>query len=134
MALLGQRLRELFRRSLEVPGRAAHAHAMRLLMDNLSPAQRDQFASFNYFDVIGGDTGTRYRIHFGNLMNVEALDERGRRKRMLCFMPEGRLPVGDTMLAQKIALELFENEAVQVANAQPAWDRVWERPPYGFRY
>ena len=62
---------------------------MRLLTDNLSPLQRDQLALFKYFDVIGGDTGTRYRIHFGNQMNVEALDRRGRRLRMLCFMPKG---------------------------------------------
>jgi len=84
---------------------------MRLLTDNLSPAQRDQLEVFNYFDVVGGDTGTRYRIRFGNLMNVEQLDARGKRIRLLCFAPEGRLPVADTMLAQKIALELFETEA-----------------------
>ena len=91
---------------------------MRLLTDNLSPAQRDQLEVFNYFDVVGGDTGTRYRIRFGNLMNVEGLNTRGKRMRLLCFVPEGRLPVGDTMLAQKIALELFETEAVQTANAR----------------
>jgi hypothetical protein len=37
------------------------------------------------------------------------------------------------MLAQKIALELFEKEALRIANGQPAWD-FRERPPYGFRY
>jgi hypothetical protein len=52
---------------------------MRLLTDNLSPAQRDQLEVFNYFDVIGGDTGTRYRIRFANLMNVEKLDSSGKR-------------------------------------------------------
>ena len=54
---------------------------MRLLTDNLSPAQRDQLEVFNYFDVIGGDTGTRYRIRFGTLMNVEELDSSGKRTR-----------------------------------------------------
>jgi hypothetical protein len=29
--------------------------------------------------------------------------------RWLCFMPEGELAVGDIMLAQKLALELFES-------------------------
>ena len=58
--------------------------------------------------MIGGDTGKRYRIHHGYQMNVEQLDQNGRRTRLLCFMPRGGLPVGDIMLAQKIALELFE--------------------------
>jgi hypothetical protein len=31
-------------------------------------------------------------------------------------MPKGRLGVGDIMLAQKLALELFEDEAVKAAN------------------
>ena len=107
---------------------------MRLLTDNLSPAQRDQLEVFNYFDVIGGDTGTRYRIRFGNLMNVEELDSSGKRTRLLCFAPEGRLPVADTMLAQKIALELFETEAVHTANERQEWHDFWEQPRSGFRY
>ena len=105
---------------------------MRLLTDNLSPAQRDQLEAFNYFDVVGGDTGTRYRIRFGNLMNVEQIDSRGKRTRLLCFAPEGRLPVADTMLAQKIALELFETEAVHTSNARQEWHDFWERPLRSF--
>jgi hypothetical protein len=31
-------------------------------------------------------------------------------------MPEGRVPIGDIMLAQKMALELYENEAIRTAN------------------
>ena len=58
---------------------------MRLLTDNLSPAQRDQLALFSYFDAIGGDTGTRYCIRYGNLMNVEQLESRGKSMRLLCF-------------------------------------------------
>jgi len=38
---------------------------------------------------------------------------------VLCFMPEGDLVVGDMMLAQKLALELFESEALKVANEMP---------------
>jgi hypothetical protein len=44
------------------------------------------------------------------------VDQSGKRMRVLCFMPEGGLPVGDVMLAQKIALELNEKEALAVAN------------------
>jgi hypothetical protein len=38
---------------------------------------------------------------------------------VLCFVPEGHLPVGDVMLAQKLALESFEVEAIKVANMAP---------------
>jgi hypothetical protein len=107
---------------------------MHLLTENLSPAQRDQLSLFRYFDVIGGDTGTHYRIHFRNQLNVEVLDKRDRRLRMLCFIPKGHLPVGDTMLAQKIALELFEREVLRIANGQPVWIDFREQPPYGFRH
>jgi len=127
MAGLGQKLRQLWRRRSGVA-----QQSMRLLTDNLSPAQRDQLEVFNYFDVIGGDTGTRYRIRFGDLMNVEQLDSRGKRVRLLCFAPEGRLPVADTMLAQKIALELFEAEAVHTANERQEWPNFRERPRSGF--
>ncbi len=59
MAGIGQKLRELWSRRRV----GAAQQGMRLLTDNLSPLQRDQLALFNYFDVIGGDTGTCYRIH-----------------------------------------------------------------------
>ena len=59
-------------------------------------------------------------------MNVEQLDQNGRRVRLLCFLPRGGLPVGDIMLAQKIALELFEADAISVANRSLAWDLIEE--------
>jgi hypothetical protein len=43
------------------------------------------------------------------------IDERGRLKEGLCFMPIGALPIGDVMLAQKIALETCEGEVRAVA-------------------
>ena len=57
-------------------------------------------------------------------MNVEHLDQTGRRIRLLCFMPEGHLAVGDVMLAQKIALELFENDALKIAHKVPTLDSL----------
>ena len=33
-----------------------------------------------------------------------------------CFFPEGNLVTGDVMLAQKVALELFETDALKIAN------------------
>jgi hypothetical protein len=117
-------------------GRQAQERGFQLLTRNLSPAQRQQFARYNYFDVIGGDTGVRYRIRHGHLLNVERLDEKGRRERLICFGPQGQLPVGDIMLAQKIALELFESEATRVANASPPWEYAlgFEHPRLGRRF
>src|SRR5688572_33071768 len=93
----------------------AHQQGLRLLKQNLSPSQRHQLEFLDYFDVVGGKTGTRYRIHLGDRMNVAQLDASGTRVRGLCFLPIGGLPVGDTMLAQKLALELFEVEALRRA-------------------
>jgi hypothetical protein len=92
---------------------------MELLVEHLSPAQRAQYDRFKYFDVVGGNTGRRYRIRHGQVLNVEVLDSTGHRMRLLCFMPEGRLPIGDVMLAQKLALESFEVEAIKVAHMSP---------------
>ena len=131
---LGQRLMGLLRRALEQSSRDAHLQALQLLKDNLSLAQRNQLEVFNYFEVIGGDSGTRYRIHFGTQNNIEVFDNCGNCTR-LCFMPKGYLPTGDTMLAQKIALELFETEALRVANRDRVrWAEFSERSHYGIRY
>ena len=92
---------------------------MRLLLQNLSPKQRAQYARWNYFDVIGCDTGSRYRIRRGHVLNVELLDKKARRRAVLCFVPVGQLPMGDVMLAQKLALESFEGQALRVAHRAP---------------
>jgi hypothetical protein len=95
---------------------AAEERGIRLLMENLSPAQLEQYRQHQWFDVIGGKTGRRYRIRYGRSMNIDQLDRKGRRVCGWCFFPEGRLVPGDVMLAQKLALELFEAEALEVAN------------------
>ncbi|TFV36908.1 hypothetical protein E4K65_44580 [Bradyrhizobium niftali] len=89
--------------------------SLQLLREWLSPAQREQLARKGYFEVIGSDSGIRYRIHAGASVNVCEIDERGRLQVGLCFMPIGALPIGDVMLAQKIALETCEGEARTVA-------------------
>ena len=105
------------------------ARSMQLLKENLSAAQREQYKRCNYFDVIGGATGRRYRIRQGHQMNVEQLGDTGGRVRLLCFMPEGCSWVGDVMLAQKTALELFETEALKIANKSPAPDIFLDLEP-----
>jgi len=88
---------------------------LRLLRDWLSPAQRAQFAKKGYFEVVGGETGRLYRIYAGAMSNVCEIDEKGRPKLGLCFRTMGELPIGDVMLAQKIALESGESSALAVA-------------------
>jgi hypothetical protein len=87
-----------------------------LLRRCLSPEQLEQFAARGYFEVTGSDSKKRYRIHAGTSVNVCEVDEEGRRQEGLCFMPIGSLPIGDIMLAQKIALESCEHEVRAVAN------------------
>jgi len=99
--------------------REAQARGVQLLKENLSPAQRDQYEEGGYIEVVGGQTAKRYRIHLGRLMNVELLDSKGKPVATVCFTPRGRLADGDIMLAQKLALELFEADALKVANKIP---------------
>jgi hypothetical protein len=53
-------------------------------------------------------------------MNVHELDPDGHPVKQWCFIPEGGLAIGDVLLAEKIALETIEREALVVANSQPA--------------
>ena len=88
-----------------------------LLKRNLTAEQANQLRWTRAFEVIGGATGRRYRIRHGSSFNVDLLDDRGLCDVSLCFRPRGNdLPVGDIMLAQKNALELFELEALKIAN------------------
>jgi hypothetical protein len=102
--------------SSDIGSRRAQERGIRLLMENLSAAQRKQYEKYGYFDVNGGKTGKRYRIRHGRQMNIEQLDRNGRRVCGWCFFPQGSLVAGDIMLAQKAALELFEADALRIAN------------------
>ena len=95
--------------------RTPEGRSLRLLRQRLSPPQRAQFAEKGYFEVVGGDTGKRYRIYAGAATNVCEVDENGRPTLGLCFLPMGDLPIGDVMLSQKIALESSESRALGVA-------------------
>jgi hypothetical protein len=118
-------LRAHFRLRLDHHGTyEARERGMRLLMANLTAAQREQLDRYGYFDVIGGETGRRYRIRFGRELNVDELDDFGKRISSWCFFPEGDLVTGDVMLSQKVALETFEREALRVSNRLGASPRA----------
>jgi hypothetical protein len=92
---------------------------IKLLREWLSPEQRAQFDALKYFDVVGGDSGRRYRIRHGTGTNVYEIDDAGRPIVGWCFVPLGQLVAGDVMLTQKIALETNERAALEVANRFP---------------
>ena len=100
----------------EFGSRRAQDRGIRLLKENLDPTQRHQYERHGFFEVTGGSTGKRYRIRHGRQMNIEQLDKNGRRVCGWCFFPQGNLVAGDIMLAQKLALELYEAEALRIAN------------------
>ena len=124
MSCFRQQLRQFIQRlanadwhlRAEPLSRDAQSRAIELLKQHLTPEQREQYEKQGYFYVSGGNSGRIYRIRHGAQMNVEQLE----RIRMLCFMTEGGLAVGDVMLAQKFALELYEMEALNIAHAMPA--------------
>src|SRR4249920_2537286 len=105
-------LRERYRAMMD----AREARGIMLLREWLSPMQRAQFDASKYFDVVGCDSGTRYRIHYGRVTNVHQIDEVGQPVMGWCFVPSGGLVAGDVMLVQKIALETNEQTTLAVAN------------------
>jgi hypothetical protein len=112
------------RRPMPTSASRAEQRAIRLLVENLTAKQRRDYAKRQSFEVIGGHSGKRYRIRHGRQMNVDRLDRKGRVTRTLCFVPQGNLATGDVMLAQKVALELYEQEAIGIAIngwGQPMW-------------
>jgi hypothetical protein len=94
----------------------SEARSLKLLREWLSPAQLAQFDADGHFDVIGCDTGQKYRIHYGSSMNVEELDKFGQPRICYCFVTDAPLAPGDVVLAQKIALETGEYAALAIAN------------------
>jgi hypothetical protein len=92
------------------------ARGRKLLREWLSFEQLEQFNADGFFDVIGCDTGRRYRIYYGSVANIDELDHHDRPLITFCFAPKTPLVPGDIMLAQKIALETDERSALAVAN------------------
>jgi hypothetical protein len=107
-------LRQLYRKFLAE--NTSDARGLRLMRDWLSPDQRAQFDDSGFFEVVGCDSGNRYRIYGGRALNVYEMDDVGRLKVGWCFLPLGQLVAGDVMLAQKIALETDEHSALKVAH------------------
>ena len=108
------------------PSLQAQQKSLALLRLWLSPEQAAQYSSKEHFDVIGSDTGTRYRIRHGHMTSIDQLDSAGDEVCAWRFVPEGNLAAGDCMLAQKIAVETFETKVLAIANRSEG--NGWRRP------
>jgi hypothetical protein len=95
------------------------ARGITLLSEWLTIDQRAQFEAEKCFEIIGCDTGKRYRILYGTAANVHELDDDGRPLMGWCFVPRGYLVPGDVMLAQTIALEQTSEPRWQLQTAFP---------------
>jgi hypothetical protein len=105
-------LRERYKAIKEV----REARGITLLREWLSTVQRAQFDASKSFDVVGCDSGRRYRILYGKVTNVHEIDGAGQPVMDWCFAPSEDLVAADVMLAQKIALETNERATLAVAN------------------
>jgi hypothetical protein len=92
------------------------ARGITLLREWLSPMQRARFDASKSFDVVGCDSGRRYRILYGKVTNVHEINNSGQPVMGWCFAPSEHLVAADVMLAQKIALETNERATLAVAN------------------
>jgi len=102
------------------PRETAEHRSIRLLRAHLNALQRRQFDEHSWFDVVGGQSGRRYRVYRAYVTNVQEVGTDGACVQVFCFSPCGHLPLGDVLLAQKVALEVFEGDALAVACRWPA--------------
>lgn len=83
----------------------ARGRALDLLLSLLNPDQCQEFQLCRHFHVIGGSTGTRYRIRVASFANIDVLDSVGKPMYRLCAHPAGDIPVYDVMAAQMLFLQ-----------------------------
>jgi hypothetical protein len=109
----------------------AKRRALTLMLGLLNPEQREEFRRYRHFHVIGGATGTRYRIRVAAFANIDVLGPTGRTMYRLCVHPGGDVPVYDAMAAQMLHLQdpVTEKSFLKQANVHPvvAQDRRAER-------
>ncbi len=101
---------------------AATKRAHELLLEHLTPEQRDAFTRNGWFIVQGGRTGQRYRINAnrGLAGNVDVVGRNDRVSHRLCAHLDSQLPMGDQLVAQKLMLEFDEDHFLRTANRHAA--------------
>lgn len=117
---------ELRQERLRIEGEArdaAEARARALLLSCLTPEQRASFERCRAFRVVS-NLGNIFEIAHARTHGIHKLDMQGNQVEQWCTTPNGRIPICDVMLAQKLYLETDEAGLRQTAN-------VWVMP--GFR-
>lgn len=99
----------------------ARSRAEDLLREHLSERQKLDLSQKGYFEAcaVNFKEGTRryYRIRRGRAGNVFLLDgSQGREIKKLCCHPLENVPDADTMLAQKLMIEMNEELFLKTAN------------------
>jgi hypothetical protein len=96
----------------------AKMKARQLLLEHLTPKQKEQYEKLAYFDLEIG--GRIYRIRRGWSGNVQRIkkDEKGVDKMLesFCIHPSEWVPEEDNLLAQKLLLETSEEDFRKIAN------------------
>lgn len=93
--------------------RVASTRARELLMDHLTEEQRDTFTRNGWFVVEGGKSKKRYKIHGNTYAGNVYLDDGS--ARFCCHCDYG-IPLHDQLLAQKVMLEVAEENFLALAN------------------
>lgn len=99
----------------KIEAEEADERAEILLHEHLTLDQIDMLEKMREFLVMGS-RGNRYLIRRGRAGNVLGLDEHGKPVRRYCAHPAESVPDPDTMLAQKLMLEIDEDSFLRVAN------------------
>ena len=94
---------------------AAEAKAEKLLLENLTLKQREEYKKDKLF-VVHGRSGRRYRIRPQRTGNVDVIDRFGKIEHRLCAHTREDIPIADNMLAQKLMLEHDEHYFLHIAN------------------
>ena len=112
-----QALEQQCRREAGARLQAAPDRAEKLLLDYLTPEQRETYRRYGWF-VVCGQSGRRYSIwrKDGLYCNVCELGNYGQTISRLCAHAAINVPMGDHLLTQKLMLEHYEAEFRQIAN------------------
>lgn len=101
----------------------AQKRANELLLANLTPEQRQTFEEKKWFIVEGGKSRKRYRIRSIPHMvaNIDVLGDGESISHKLCGHCDVReVPLADHLLAQKLMLEIAEDDFLCIANRHAA--------------
>lgn len=100
----------------------AGAKAKELLLEHLTPTQKETFNKNKWFVVEGGKSKQQYRIRAEyHTINIEVMDGK-KVSHKLCAHVHGSagVPLHDHILAQKIMLESAEDDFLKIANRHAA--------------